>query len=589
MIWVDLIYNLALLVALSVVSGFVDMRWGRNTRLGVLFQGLVFGGAALIGMLRPFVFAPGLIFDGRSVMISLGALFFGPGAAAVACVMTIPPRVVQGGPGAVMGVLVILISALIGAGFHRHRQRGSIEEPASRLLWFGVLVHLGMLAMTLALPSHLILPVLKRIALPVMLAYPLATVLIGKILSDQAARAQSLLALRESETRYRFLFEQNPMPMLIYERATLQMLAVNEAFLRHYGYTREEAVALRLTDLYPEEQKAKIAELIPRLRGHANVGEWRHRKRDGAFITIVVSSHDLIYEGKSARVAVTSDITERKRVEEELRATQAGLERRVLLRTSELAEARDRAEAADRLKSAFLATMSHELRTPLNSIIGFTGILLQGLTGPLNQEQAKQLGMVQNSARHLLALINDVLDISKIEAGQIEIHSDPFDLKAAVERIVESIRPVAEKKGLALRVQLPEVVPPVASDRRRVEQVLLNLLNNAGKFTERGEVTLAAETIPDFQPRQARAPQPAIRLRVADTGLGIKSEDLAKLFQPFRQIDSGLTRQHEGTGLGLAICRRLAELLGGEISVESAWGLGSTFTFIFPVNYSLKP
>ena len=263
---------------------------------------------------------------------------------------------------------------------------------------------------------------------------------------------------------------------------------------------------------------------------------------------------------------------------EEVQRHTSELEQRVAKRTAELAVAKERAEESDRLKSAFLATMSHELRTPLNSIIGFTGIILQGLAGPLNVEQARQLGMVQSSARHLLALINDVLDISKIEAGQLEVHPERFDLPASLEKAAALVKPLVDKKGLALRVVLSPNVGPVVSDRLRVEQVLLNLLNNAVKFTERGEVRLTAETGPD-----------TLRISVADTGIGIKSEDMEKLFQPFRQIDSGLTRQYEGTGLGLTICRRLANRLGGEISARSKWGEGSVFTFMLPLKHGSQP
>jgi signal transduction histidine kinase len=279
------------------------------------------------------------------------------------------------------------------------------------------------------------------------------------------------------------------------------------------------------------------------------------------------------------------DITARKQAEEAIRELNVTLENRVAKRTAELAVAKERAEESDRLKSAFLATMSHELRTPLNSIIGFTGIILQGLAGPLNGEQTKQLAMVQSSARHLLALINDVLDISKIEAGQLEIRAEKFDLPASLEKVAASVKPLVDKKGLALRVVLSPNVGPVVSDRLRVEQVLLNLLNNAVKFTERGEVTLMVETEPD----PLRTPHSALRISVADTGIGIKPEDMEKIFQPFRQIDSGLTRQHEGTGLGLTICRHLADMLGGEISAKSAWGEGNVFTFILPLKYKSKP
>lgn len=246
-------------------------------------------------------------------------------------------------------------------------------------------------------------------------------------------------------------------------------------------------------------------------------------------------------------------------------------------------EKRHRAETADRIKSAFLATMSHELRTPLNSIIGFTGIVLQGLAGPLNPEQTKQLGMVRSSARHLLELINDVLDISKIEAGQLEVRAEPFDLPTVLDRAIASMKPLAEKKGLALTANVPPELPEMVSDRRRVEQILLNLLNNAIKFTDQGGVTLTVEIVADFQPSPEAPRRPAVRLRVADTGIGIKPEDLALLFQPFRQLDTGLMRQHDGTGLGLAICRRLAGLLGGEISARSEWQHGSEFTVIIPL------
>jgi signal transduction histidine kinase len=268
-----------------------------------------------------------------------------------------------------------------------------------------------------------------------------------------------------------------------------------------------------------------------------------------------------------------------------LRHHAAELEQRVGERTAELAVARDRAEAADRTKSAFLASMSHELRTPLNSIIGFTGLLLQGLAGPLNAEQTKQLGMVKDSGQHLLALINDVLDISKIEAGQIEIVNAPFDLDESIRKVVQTVSPLADKKHLPLLVHTSADVGRITSDRRRVEQVLLNLLSNAIKFTQTGEVTLTAETAPGGR----RIPPSALRVSVADTGLGIKREDLDKLFQPFRQLDGGLTRQHEGTGLGLAICKRLAERLGGVITVESEWGKGSTFHFTLPVHPERQP
>ncbi len=255
----------------------------------------------------------------------------------------------------------------------------------------------------------------------------------------------------------------------------------------------------------------------------------------------------------------------------ELKQINSEMEVRIIERTAELALAMEKAQSADRLKSAFLATMSHELRTPLNSIIGFTGILLQRLGGPLNEEQEKQLKMVYNSARHLLSLINDVLDISKIEAEQLNVVSETFNLRETVEKVIKTSQPLAENKNLKLTAEIAPEIGLMKSDRRRVEQILLNLLSNAIKFTEQGFVRLKCEI-----------QNGKIVIAVADSGIGIKPEDIGVLFNPFRQIESGTTRKYDGTGLGLSICKKLAHLLGGEIRLESVWGQGSTFSVILP-------
>ena len=270
--------------------------------------------------------------------------------------------------------------------------------------------------------------------------------------------------------------------------------------------------------------------------------------------------------------ALQAEITERKRAEEELSRHREHLEELVEERTAELAVAKERAESADRLKSAFLATMSHELRTPLNSIIGFTGVILQGMVGPLNAEQHKELGMVYDSAKHLLALINDILDLSKIEAGEVEIFPEEFDVPGLIDRVVKTVSPLAEQKGLEVAASLSPEVGRIYSDRRRVEQILLNLANNAIKFTEKGCVRIEGIVIEEY-----------LQLSVQDTGIGIKPEDMDKLFQTFRQIQTVSTREHEGTGLGLAICKKLVTMLGGEVWAESEYGVGSKFTFTLPL------
>lgn len=394
---------------------------------------------------------------------------------------------------------------------------------------------------------------------------------------SETARTQE--ALKESEARFRTLFESSPNGIFITDPETLEILDCNTQACRMNGYAREELVGRDINLLHPEEVRAQTkggpegrARFVEQLRARGVITvESVHLRKDGTTFPMETSMCLLELGGRDVVMGIDRDISERKRAEEELARHREHLEELVASRTAELAVERDRAEAADRLKSAFLATMSHELRTPLNSIIGFTGVLLKGLGGPLTDEQSRQLGMVKSSAQHLLALINDVLDLSKIEAGQLRVSSAPFVLSEAVEGCLRALAPAAERKGLSLVSEVDPAIGTVRSDRRRVEQVLLNLVSNAVKFTETGSVTVSA----------VREGQWVVT-RVRDTGIGISAEDLPNLFRPFQQLESGLTRRFEGTGLGLSICRRLVEMLGGRIAVESAPGKGSTFLFRLP-------
>jgi signal transduction histidine kinase len=230
---------------------------------------------------------------------------------------------------------------------------------------------------------------------------------------------------------------------------------------------------------------------------------------------------------------------------------------------------------ASRAKDTFLAAMSHELRTPLNSIIGFTGTLLMGIGGPLSDEQQEQLGHVQASANHLLSLINDVLDLTKIEAGKVDLIYEPVACAEVVAEVAAILRPLAEAKALALEVVTPSQECTIQTDRRALSQILMNLTSNAIKFTRQGQVRI------EMHPRQIgeRAP---VSIDVVDTGIGIQPDDQRQLFQPFSQIRAASARQSEGTGLGLYLSQKLATLLGGAIEVASEAGRGSTFTLALP-------
>ncbi len=226
---------------------------------------------------------------------------------------------------------------------------------------------------------------------------------------------------------------------------------------------------------------------------------------------------------------------------------------------------------ASRMKSAFIANMSHELRTPLNAIIGFTGTLLMKLPGPLTPDQDKQLNTIGSSARHLLSLINDILDVARIEAGKVALAAAPVQCQSLLGETVESLRPLAQQKGLALTLELPPGPVVIVSDQRALTQIVINLVNNAIKFTEQGAVRVALA-------QRASADGVVTEISVADTGAGIRPEDQPKLFQAFSQLDSTSTRHAEGAGLGLYLCQNLASLLGGSLRFSSEFGAGSTFT-----------
>jgi signal transduction histidine kinase len=230
-------------------------------------------------------------------------------------------------------------------------------------------------------------------------------------------------------------------------------------------------------------------------------------------------------------------------------------------------------EAASRHKSEFLANMSHELRTPLNAVIGFSEVLLQQMFGPLNAKQDEYLKDIYASGQHLLSLINDILDLSKIEAGRMELALAPFHLPSALENAVTLVKERAARHGIALQVDVDPQVGQVVGDERKVKQVLLNLLSNAVKFTpEGGRISL-----------RALQRDGALAIAVTDTGIGIAPEDQAAIFEEFRQVGSD-ERRREGTGLGLTLSKKFIELHGGRIWVESGLGRGATFTFTLPVS-----
>ncbi len=310
-------------------------------------------------------------------------------------------------------------------------------------------------------------------------------------------------------------------------------------------------------------------------RGDVWHGEIKNRAKDGSNYWVDATILPFLGEDGKPRqyVAIRTDITERKRAEEEIRSLNAGLEQRVAERTIELQSAKEQAESADQMKSEFLANMSHELRTPLNGIIGFSEFLIDGKTGTLTPKQKEYVTDIFDSGRHLLQLINDVLDLAKVEAGKMDLRPEAFSVGKAIKEVCSVVGPMAQQKKVAINSEIAPSADEVTLDRRKLKQVLFNLLSNAVKFTdEGGRVNIVADLCDETH----------LRLQVQDTGIGIEPEDLAKLFTEFRQLDTGLARSHQGTGLGLALTKKIVKFQQGTIEVQSEPGKGSTFIVILP-------
>ncbi|MCX7013195.1 MAG: PAS domain S-box protein [Candidatus Sumerlaeota bacterium] len=398
----------------------------------------------------------------------------------------------------------------------------------------------------------------------------------AQLAREVAEHARAADALQSSARMYRELIDQSADGVCVIS-PTGRILAVNSKSCEMSGYSEEEFLQLNVKSLIVPEDLERMPLQLQRAREQGPfLSERQVRRKDGS--TFMIETH-LAALRDGTFLANVRDITARKHMEEALRRHQKELE----AVNRELIDARDRALESWRAKSRFLASMSHELRTPLNSIIGFSRLVLRHVGSQIPEKQSQNLRRILESAERLLALVNDVLDESRLEAGEMQAFPEEFPLRPLIEEAAHSVQPQMRANGNRLSVAYSgDELACLRTDRGKVRQILLNLLGNAAKFCEQGQVRLRVGIEPRDEAAAANAPGPMIAIAVDDEGIGMTPEQLAHVFEAFRQADDSTTRKYGGTGLGLAISRSLARLLGGDIAAVSEPGRGSTFTLRFP-------
>jgi len=380
--------------------------------------------------------------------------------------------------------------------------------------------------------------------------------------------------IRDAERRLGELLESAPDAILELDKDG-RIVLLNRMAEQLFGYMREEMLGLTVDALVPEAfrdaHKRHRTQYLnhPVTRPMGSGLRLEARRKDGSHFPVEISLSS-VKSGAGIRVtSIIRDITERKQMEDRLRAIEEKYVRELELRNQE-------AERANQLKTEFLGNMSHELRSPLHTVIGFAELLAEEKEGPLNEKQKRFVGHIQSDSRHLLDLINDLLDLSKIEAGRLELRYETFHIEAVVAEAISSVRPRATAKFLHIGSDI-SVPAPIFADRLRFKQILHNLLTNAIKFTpDGGRVRVQATFRNQFA-----------EISVSDTGIGITEDQQQAVFDKFYQVRAGIQGGHEGTGLGLAITKRLVDQHGGSISLKSEPGSGTCFTFTIPFEQPL--
>jgi len=554
MIIIELIFNLSLLVAVSVLSGFLIKRWKRDSAMNITLQGFLFGAVALLGMINPFVLTEGIIFDGRSIVISLCALFFGPIAGLITTAIALGYRIYYGGAGIITGCSVILTSYIIGTIYYYWIKRRKIALKLYELYIFGIIVHLVMISLMVATPSDIRLIILKNMSFTILAIYPSATVLLGKIMKDQEENALLLKKLSTRERQFRSLVTNMSQGLAVHEiicntegkAIDYRFIYVNEKYELITGFKKEDILGKTVLEILPKTSIRTIQKYgevaLTGIPFHF-VSYSRERK--------IYFEADIYQPVENQFAVILSDISARKITEQEIVSKNKMLEKLIIE------------------KDKLFSIISHDMQSPMNGIIGLTS-MLKDENESFSREHIKEIATsMHTSAKSISQLVHGLLEWSKLQRGNIKFEPVILPLCDSVLKCIDLLKETAKSKNISIHNNISNNHYVIA-DKQMLESVIRNILSNGIKFTPQwGTIHIS---ISENNTKN-------ITVAIKDSGIGMNQAILSQLFSLSAKTNRKGTEGELSSGLGLILCKELIEKHEGKIWVESEENKGSTFFF----------
>lgn len=555
---IAILENISLIILITLVYHYIIRDLKAKPLTVSLLGGFLFGFVSVLAMLSPLRFEEGVIYDGRTIILAIAGLFGGPLTTLIATIIASAFRIWYiGGPGALAGTTTIVTAAAIGLGARHWRRESGKELTFPRLMLIGFFVHIAMLAAQLLLPEQRWKTILPMIVLPVLGLYPLAFYLVCKLFLDNEAFAKDRAMLEESEARYRALFQNHRSTMLLVNPNDKTIIDANLEAEKYYGWPRNELLGKTINSLSALPAEETERRLKEALSSKEATFLCRHRLASGAVRDVDIAAGPFAYLGRTVLCLIIHDATVRVEAENEVRALNQSLERKVVKRTQEL-------EDANRELESFAYSVSHDLRAPLRALEGFSTLLEEEASPSLDETAKHYLDRIRRNATKMSQLIDDLLRLSRV--GRQALDRVEIDLTTMVRSVSGEIAARYPDRRVSLRIQEGMVA---RADKALLEIVLVNLLENAWKFTSSLPQTVICFTSIDGGNEAVYA--------VSDNGVGFDMAYSQKLFTPFQRLHD--EREYAGSGIGLSLARRIVARHGGRIWAEATPGKGATFFF----------